>query len=408
MKITNIFKMAVLSSAFLTVASCSDWLEPQSINNTDYNTTIKTDEYFAALREWKQTPGLPQVFVWFDNWSGTSPTGANSLTGLPDSVTIASNWASSGADTNKFSLSAAQKADMEYVQKVKGTKVVFTMFSRFVGEGLPYSLFPYWYDENKEYRYKELAPYNYSGMDKAQVEADVRRYAQDLYKACIATGYDGYDMDYEPGYGMGSRESAPMWYNTEMSTWFMDEMSYWFGRSAMDPDRDRGGRPMPERRLLLLIDGAVGTESAASGSVSMPTSWPSYNFDYYVLQTYGVGNQNSLARRVTTIYDDVRNWVRQGLIDREEIIARTIFTENFESYASTGGQFLTQSQYVFKGDFEGLYVDQQIGGCGLYRVGFDYNQNGDGEYYYLRQGITNIYRIFRERGGQGQYDPCAG
>ena len=64
----------------------------ESINDVDLNQTVKTDEYFAALRKWKETPGLPQVFVWFDNWTGTSPTGENSLRGLPDSVTIASNW----------------------------------------------------------------------------------------------------------------------------------------------------------------------------------------------------------------------------------------------------------------------------------------------------------------------------
>ena len=94
--------------ALLPVTGCDDWLEPKPVNGTDYNSSIKTDEYFASLREWKQSPGLPQVFVWFDNWTGTSPTGMNSLTGLPDSVTIASNWGSSGADTTKFNLSAAQ------------------------------------------------------------------------------------------------------------------------------------------------------------------------------------------------------------------------------------------------------------------------------------------------------------
>ncbi|MCS2583073.1 hypothetical protein NXY00_06790 [Bacteroides sp. BFG-551] len=43
-----------------------------------------------------------------------------------------------------------------------------------------------------------------------------------------------------------------------------------------------------------------------------------------------------------------------------------------------------------------------IGGCGLYRVGFDYAQgkgdyDGSPEYYFLRQGITNIYRNFYDR-----------
>ena len=49
-------------------------------------------------------------------------------------------------------------------------------------------------------------------------------------------------------------------------------------------------------------------------------------------------------------------------------------------------------------------IDQQIGGCGLYRTGFDYAPRGgkfvhDGaqEYYFLRRGITNLYKTFYER-----------
>ena len=87
-------KIRILNISFLFIAlsifssGCSDWTEEKSINDTDLNSTIKTDEYYAALRAWKNTPNLPQVFVWFDNWTGTSPTGENSLRGLPDSVTI--------------------------------------------------------------------------------------------------------------------------------------------------------------------------------------------------------------------------------------------------------------------------------------------------------------------------------
>ena len=119
--IKNAFGFAFAAIFFV---GCTD---VESINDVDLNQTIKTDEYYAALRKWKETPGLPQVFVWFDNWTGTSPTGENSLRGLPDSVTIVSNW----GGHPKFELTSERKADMEYVQKVKGTKVVVTLFSKY-------------------------------------------------------------------------------------------------------------------------------------------------------------------------------------------------------------------------------------------------------------------------------------
>ena len=130
MKMKNIKTIGFSFAVALFAASCTD---VESINNVDLNGTVKTDEYYAALREWKQTPGLPQVFVWFDSWTGITPTGETSLRGLPDSVTIASNW----GGHPKFELTPERRADMEYVQKVKGTKVVVTLFSQNIGDDLP-------------------------------------------------------------------------------------------------------------------------------------------------------------------------------------------------------------------------------------------------------------------------------
>ncbi len=91
--------------------------------------------------------------------------------------------------------------------------------------------------------------------------------------------------------------------------------------------------------------------------------------------------------------------IAAGRITEQEVVRRTILTENFESYANTGGGFLGMSEFIYEPD--GL--NQQIGGCGLYRSGFDYMPKGQGdydgspEYYFLRKGITNLYRIYYER-----------
>ena len=256
MKMKNIKTIGFSFAVALFAASCTD---VESINNVDLNGTVKTDEYYAALREWKQTPGLPQVFVWFDSWTGITPTGETSLRGLPDSVTIASNW----GGHPKFELTPERRADMEYVQKVKGTKVVVTLFSQNIGDDLPD---------------KEIYHTAGTSRDPEVVRPAIKAYAEDLYRACLECGYDGYDWDYEPGGGMGAGQ---LWANKVQRTIFVEELSYWFGHGAMDPERDRGDRPMPEKRLLFLIDGEIGVRTG------MDKEWLSYYVDYFVLQAYG-------------------------------------------------------------------------------------------------------------------------
>jgi hypothetical protein len=368
---------ALAGCTFFT--GCSDWteVEPIDINNVDLNATNKTDDHYAALREWKNTPGLPQTFVWFDDWTGISPMGANSLRGLPDSLTIASNWGQP-----KWGLTETAIADMKYVQEVKGTKVVVTLFSENVGD--------------------DVAPnpiYNVgNSSDPAVIGPAIRAYAEALYDLVIENGYDGFDWDYEPN--GGGNASAYLWRNKAQRTLFVEELSYWFGRGATEPGRNRDGRKEVKPGLLFLIDGEIGIRGR------MDKEWLSYYVDYFVLQAYGATasttGSNSLQSRVGGVITDMSDWVANGTITKEEIVRRIILTENFESYATTGGGVLDQSKYIYKPESGAdVGVDQQVGGFGIYRVGFDYNQgkvyNNSPEYYFLRQGITNIYQIYNER-----------
>lgn len=372
-------KTSVLQTLIcFALVGCSDWTDLETVDfyNRDLNGTIKTEEYYASLREWKSTPGIPQVFVWFDNWTGTSPTGENSLRGLPDSVTIASNW----GGHPKFDLSMDRRADMEYVQQVKGTKVVVTLFSSRVGDDMPADDI-----------------YNIgNSSDESVVRPAIRKYAEAIYDAVIASGYDGYDWDYEPIYGGDA--TAYLWKNKVQRTIFVDELSYWFGKGSQRTDRD--GRKPAKPGLLFLIDGEVGVGDR------MDKDWVSYFCDYFVLQAYNSTTDANRTTRVSGVITDMSEHIAAGRITADEVVRRTILTENFESYAGTGGGFLGMSQFIYKQN--GL--DQLIGGCGLYRVGFDYNQgkgdyNGSPEYYFLRQGITNIFRIYNERKNNPKPDP---
>ncbi|GHT65948.1 endoglycosidase [Bacteroidia bacterium] len=347
---------------------CSDWTEVENIGfgDSDLNETNKSEEFYASLRAWKQTPDLPQSFVWFDDWTGISPMGANSLRGLPDSLTIASNWGQP-----KWGLTEMAKADMKYVQEVKGTKVVVTLFSAACGEDVP-----------------EDSIYNIgNSSDPAVIGPAIRKYAETIYDLVVKEGYDGFDWDYEPSGGGGSGHY--LWTNKVQRKLFVEELSYWFGKGSQRTDRD--GRKPAKPGLLFLIDGEVGIGGR------MDKDWLSYYVDYFVLQAYGSGSDYILQYRVNGVLSDMSNWISSGIITENEVVRRTIVTENFESYASTGGGVLVQSKYIHKTD----NIDCQIGGFGIYRVGFDYNQgmtyNNSPEYYYLRQGITNLYRIYNER-----------
>jgi hypothetical protein len=361
----------------LWLTGCADWREVEAVDfeSVDMNATNKTEEYYAALREWKQTPGLPQTFVWFDSWIGESQTGENSMRGLPDSVTIASNW----GGHPKFDLTPERKADMEYVQKVKGTKVVVTLFSAAVGDDMP-----------------EDPIYNIgNSSDPDIIGPAIRKYAETIYDKVVESGYDGFDWDYEPQ--GGGDPSAYLWLNKAQRTLFVEELSYWFGKGANDPTRDRGGRKPAQPGLLFLIDGEVGIRGR------MDKDWLSYYVDYFVLQAYNSTSVSNLNSRVAGVITDMSDWITAGIITKEEVVRRTIVTENFESYAGTGGGILVQSSFVYAPTSGAdVGVDQQIGGFGIYRVGFDYNQGkgdylGSPEWWFLRHGITNIYRIWNER-----------
>jgi hypothetical protein len=332
-----------------------------------------TDPKYVALRAWKATPGLPQVFVWFDNWVGGT-IGQYCLYGLPDSVTIASNWGQP-----KWGLTDAQKADMKYVQEVKGTKVVVTLFSAHIGD-----------DTHLQSTYAGIG----NSSDPAVIGPAIRAYAEALYDQVTAEGYDGYDWDYEPN--GGGVATNYLWRNSAQRKLFVEELSYWFGKGATDPARNRDGRKAVSRELLFLIDGEVGTGGR------MGKDWLSYYVDYFVLQSYGSTSNSTINTRVNGVLDDMSDWTANGTITKEEVVRRTLLTENFESYAGTGGGVLVQSSYVHK-PTSGTHVgvNQQIGGFGIYRVGFDFGSArefaGSRQYGFLRNGISNLYNVYRSR-----------
>ena len=109
------------------LVSCEDWTEPES--KVFLKGDGRDNAYYAALRKWKAETDYDMAWGWFGGWGANATNLKNSLRGLPDSLYLAAIW----GRWRPSVLTDAMKADMEYVQRVKGTKVVCTTITGWVG-----------------------------------------------------------------------------------------------------------------------------------------------------------------------------------------------------------------------------------------------------------------------------------
>ncbi len=344
-------------------------------------------EHNVKLRAWKAAQ-KKQVFVWFDGWSGRKGVGQNSMRGLPGEVGLISNWGQP-----KFGLSDWQKADVEYVQKVKGSKVVVTLFSAKVGE-----------DVGVRSEWESIG----TSSDEAVIRPVIARYARDIFDRCMADGYDGFDWDFEPDFSGRSVEQAPLWRVPAQAGIFLEELSYYFGTKASsytNTERNSGNlgsirgtqsayqsalSAAGKTRLLLLVDGEVNDSSFSTGvNNTIATAY----VDYYVQQSYGVTGISGCQARIGGIVSQLQAHINNSELPeftKEEAVGRCILTENFENatFAETGNGIFDMATVT--------YDNLTTGGFGAYRVGLSYKAT-PGEYkgsrYYinLRKAIDMQY-----------------
>lgn len=127
-------------------------------------------EYWENLRAYKARNDHEVFFGWFGGWTANSADMINYLRSVPDSVDIISIW---GAYQN---LSPAQMEDLRYVQDVKGTRVTYTIFAHKIPD-------EFMSGENHEIATPE----------------GIEEYAKSLVDTMYKYGYQGIDLDYEPG-----------------------------------------------------------------------------------------------------------------------------------------------------------------------------------------------------------------
>lgn len=310
----NIFKYTVLSLLIGAAAvSCEKYNEPETIpiQKPDY----KSPDYYANLRAYKLSDH-PVSFGWFGGWTAQGPSMKSFMAGLPDSLDIISLWSG-----NPYT--AASKADLKYIQEVKGTRVCACLLLGWNNKGLK----------------------GFTGeavdwpSDPTEREAALRLYADNLAKQYIEDGYQGFDIDYEPNVGTWMDVKYCPRGNDFLI--FVDQLGKYFG-------------PKSGTNRLLMIDGETDAPPAACAPY----------FNYAVAQAYGNGASGCQSK-----YD---------MVDHLYKPEQFIVTEDFEKHWSDGGQVLTQAAWN--------PTQGRKGGCGTYHMENDYN-NTDMQYKWLRKAI---------------------
>lgn len=117
MKKFILYILAVLAGSSLFIA-CEEQNEMEA--RVVQTVPEKPEAYYENLRAYRNTDHYI-AFGWFGNWSAAGPAMSTRLANVPDSMDIISIW----GDYNK--ITPEMKADMEYVRRVKGMKVIFTI-----------------------------------------------------------------------------------------------------------------------------------------------------------------------------------------------------------------------------------------------------------------------------------------
>lgn len=267
---------AVILGLAAGFASCEVENDPTPV--TIQKPIYKSDAYYENLRAYKKSDHA-LAFGWYGGWSAQGPSRKGFMTTIPDSVDMISLW--SGNPNTPES-----RADMKFIQEVKGTVVNSCLLLGWIGKGLPNN------GEDIEWP-----------TDKHEA---LRLYADLLAQQIIDQGFQGFDIDYEPTVG-GWVDVHDCPRGQDMVV-FVEQLSKYFG-------------PYSGTDRLLIIDGELSTLPSEAGKY----------FNYGIAQAYGSGASSCQSR-----YNQVQN------IFRPE---QFIVTENFESLWQTGGKLLEQAAW---------------------------------------------------------------
>lgn len=308
----KIYSLYIVLLALVTTSmiGCSDWTDTEA---KSFPEEMTSEEYYEALRAYKKTPHSI-AFGWFGNWTAEGAYMKSSLAGIPDSVDMVSVWG------NWSNLSEAKKKDLEFCQKVKGTKFNMCFIITSVGTQItPQEVRQNW--EANGFSSEQAAINDFwgwpsDGSDDAAIEASIRKYAKAIVDTVYKYNYDGFDIDYEPNYGNSGNIAS---YDDRMFI-FVDELGKYLG-------------PKSGTEKLLVIDGEPQ-------SIRKRPEIGHY-FDYFIIQAYKPGGDSNLDSRLNgliTTYGEE--------LGEEKVTNMTLMTENFEATdAAMNGGYSYRDRY---------------------------------------------------------------
>ncbi|WP_394287162.1 glycoside hydrolase family 18 [Bacteroides pyogenes] len=348
----------------MAMAACSDWTEPEpkQIEHiggfaTMFNT--ESEEYYKELRAYKDQArnyGRPVAFGWFSNWSPSGIMRKGYLSAVPDSMDIISMW--SGVP-GRFQITEAQKRDKEFVQKVKGIKLLEVSLLSHLGKGrTPESVYEGLAEKAKEENWsdyqlaqaKKFARWDFWGFkshdlnNQEELKTALSKFAKALCDSLVVNEMDGFDIDWEPGAGFNDADGT---IDHDNIIFLVKEMGKYIGPKS-DP-KGKGHR-------LLCIDGEISRLGDLEEYV-----------DYWIRQAYGHAYPYLNGPNGNNPH-------------------KVIVTENFESGWRHGGYLKEQASAMPEEGYKG--------GVGAYRFDNDYNNQPD--YKYMREAIQINQQKFQE------------
>ena len=284
----------------MMVTSCMDVenIEIDHIGGYATMNNAESEAYYANLRAYKATAwnyNRPVAFGWYSNWAPAGAYRRGYLSAMPDSMDFVSMW--SGAP-GRYEITPEQKADKEFVQKVKGTKLLQVSLLSYLGKGAtPNSVYLEVEKQAEEEGWsaqletaKKQARWKYWGFE-GQFESEnhyacLAKFAKALCDSLYANEWDGYDVDWEIGSGVFDMDGTLS--QNKHLIHLVKEMNNYIG-----PKSDPEGKG----HKMICIDGNI-------------YGLPMYGFNEFVYYRKSIFNE--LGLEVPTTWEDF-NSVTQKL-----------------------------------------------------------------------------------------------
>ena len=364
-------KYALVAAMALASVACSKWTDDERLtfdNQKDLKRAIpfieltssdqltaEQQKYYSELRAWKQTPHV-RGFGWFGGWTAKGTDPQKYLRMLPDSVDIVSLWGTHG------NLTEAQKTDLKLFREVKGGKVLLCWIVQNLGDQLTpqgKNATDYWVTEK-------------GGGDFLE---GVKAYANAICDTIEKYDLDGFDLDYEPGYGHSGNMATTTAWISETGNVNM----YTFIKTLYD-------RLNPKGRIVVMDGEPYYMNRATSKMVS-----------YYIYQAY---DESTTARALQKLENGgTYGYDEDDYLDNWE--GKSFLTLEFQTYSKTGGfpRYTSSNPEIQKLDAGRQIMDyatmlmpngKRIAGIGTYHMELD---TEGGSYRFLRQALNAGNRV---------------